>query len=1085
MFFGPFYLPTGVFFLCASLLYWKERNYCLQKRSETYRFYFGIFYSIFPLIISYLYITFIMRRTEGSEVYRLLALSIPILWTIFIFTFLVLIQYYNTLTFFTQTSIIHSFIGIAMIIIYNISIYLTYTKNSLAFIYIGFGVSFYLFFIFVFVGVTRWSYAKPSKSSTKEWRVIPFFIAALIITLYGSNFYLYSLLMAIVSVIFGAPMLVVCIWVFFKSTKFPESHWFIIVALIWLAVSYFIFIFPVVLISSTLFLFELVIVTNLVAVSKRWKYVLSKNIFPIFKYDISRETMYTSGKAVSMAYIVTLISMVYGLFITMAIPSSQLLGLSLVSVCILSITSITFHLYYSPYQKLSNLADYIDVIILEECSETAKQTLNPSPATSQNISTGSTLLNNENDNGHGIITRFRSLSTIDTNLFLSEFRQQDESDQLTSVVDDPPSISSSTPLHSRADLNPTQLWHVLRERWMRGIDHDREQLQIIKYQVTFFWILINGLIIRKRQHESKAALALASKINELLDQIQQIGCDYNICLDLEVELHMLENIRKRCIYRKYGREELDMIIPWTVDGVDNDNLAITNITLPIPPVLPVASTSENKIHITSEEEITHLFEYCKQNGSKYTDKMFVPPQALGQNVKVPNWGRASQFTEKPVLFDNQGNPSLCQRVMQGQLGDCYFMTALSVLGTQPERIYKIFRNPMIERNEISIDSCVELGIFCVEFYEEGKPVYIVVDDYLPLSNEMSILFGHSSHPNELWVPILEKAYAKFVGSYEMMKGGAVHLVVVDLTGGVGEEIQLTSKRGLRRIASGHMWSCIMEYWSRGDLLACGTTFESRLGNVPRSDLYHVDSNGLIPSHAYALLQVYEMDDIRLIKLRNPWGHAKWNGPWRDDDPQWTTRLKQLTKTPEQYEECGTFWISFEDFVRHFRYLFVCRMIQDWITKVVNSEWSHDTAGGCENYSTFRTNPQFGLLVKPNTSYNSEPVTLFMVLSQRGNSTYHHISFIVLDYNGRKVTCQNFYESVRRRNDHNGIWQPDLHINSREVSLEFKLDPKPYPYTIIPSTFHPNKMASFSLTLYCPYPETAIFPVDLNIDINRN
>ena len=48
-------------------------------------------------------------------------------------------------------------------------------------------------------------------------------------------------------------------------------------------------------------------------------------------------------------------------------------------------------------------------------------------------------------------------------------------------------------------------------------------------------------------------------------------------------------------------------------------------------------------------------------------------------------------------------------------------------------------------------------------------------------------------PNELWVPMLEKAYAKLHGSYEALDGGSVTAALVDLTGGIAETLDLTDE----------------------------------------------------------------------------------------------------------------------------------------------------------------------------------------------------------------------------------------------------------------------------------------------------
>lgn len=52
-------------------------------------------------------------------------------------------------------------------------------------------------------------------------------------------------------------------------------------------------------------------------------------------------------------------------------------------------------------------------------------------------------------------------------------------------------------------------------------------------------------------------------------------------------------------------------------------------------------------------------------------------------------------------------------------------------------------------------------------------------------------------------------------------------------------------------------------------------------------------HGLQAGHAYSILGAYKLSNgVKLLKMRNPWGEENYNGPWRDDDPQWTDALRQ-------------------------------------------------------------------------------------------------------------------------------------------------------------------------------------------------
>ena len=71
---------------------------------------------------------------------------------------------------------------------------------------------------------------------------------------------------------------------------------------------------------------------------------------------------------------------------------------------------------------------------------------------------------------------------------------------------------------------------------------------------------------------------------------------------------------------------------------------------------------------------------------------------------------------------------------------------------------------------------------------KGEWIDVVVDDKLPM-----IQRALPSHTGEWWVPLCEKAYAKFSGSYHRIIGGNTSWALTELTGGISVEIKVTYK----------------------------------------------------------------------------------------------------------------------------------------------------------------------------------------------------------------------------------------------------------------------------------------------------
>jgi hypothetical protein len=126
-----------------------------------------------------------------------------------------------------------------------------------------------------------------------------------------------------------------------------------------------------------------------------------------------------------------------------------------------------------------------------------------------------------------------------------------------------------------------------------------------------------------------------------------------------------------------------------------------------------------------------------------------------------------------VIYDNPGPAD----VKQGRCGDCYFLASLSAIAETPDRIKKIFLT-----NEVN-----EAGCYAVSLYINGEKRTVVVDDYFPYDGETKTwAFSQPSETkerrNEIWVLILEKAWAKVYGNYQRIEAGLAGEAMYPLTG---------------------------------------------------------------------------------------------------------------------------------------------------------------------------------------------------------------------------------------------------------------------------------------------------------------
>jgi len=122
------------------------------------------------------------------------------------------------------------------------------------------------------------------------------------------------------------------------------------------------------------------------------------------------------------------------------------------------------------------------------------------------------------------------------------------------------------------------------------------------------------------------------------------------------------------------------------------------------------------------------------------------------------WRRASDFLEGDyAVFDEGIGPA---DIRQGALGDCWFLCAIAALAEFPLLVEQI-----VETKEVNGDGCYRM-----KFCKNGQWQSVRVDDYFPCYPAAGPVYS-KSNGDELWVMLLEKAFAKLHGSYEAIKGG--------------------------------------------------------------------------------------------------------------------------------------------------------------------------------------------------------------------------------------------------------------------------------------------------------------------------
>eukprot|EP00437_Effrenium_voratum_P019888 CAMPEP_0181460028 /NCGR_PEP_ID=MMETSP1110-20121109/33129_1 /TAXON_ID=174948 /ORGANISM="Symbiodinium sp., Strain CCMP421" /LENGTH=943 /DNA_ID=CAMNT_0023584565 /DNA_START=32 /DNA_END=2860 /DNA_ORIENTATION=+ len=164
----------------------------------------------------------------------------------------------------------------------------------------------------------------------------------------------------------------------------------------------------------------------------------------------------------------------------------------------------------------------------------------------------------------------------------------------------------------------------------------------------------------------------------------------------------------------------------------------------------------------------------------FFDEEFPHSQQSIQEDKFPcEWisARDPILCDSPVLFDGIA-PS---DVYQGGIGDCWLIAAISCVCEFPGYV----RDHLFQTKELSNDGKYEIWLY---HWPTKEWRLVVIDDFIPCIPRKN---GWELHANprfakiksdKMYVCLLEKAFAKFSGSYNALRGGHGVAAWVAMTG---------------------------------------------------------------------------------------------------------------------------------------------------------------------------------------------------------------------------------------------------------------------------------------------------------------
>ena len=339
-----------------------------------------------------------------------------------------------------------------------------------------------------------------------------------------------------------------------------------------------------------------------------------------------------------------------------------------------------------------------------------------------------------------------------------------------------------------------------------------------------------------------------------------------------------------------------------------------------------------------------------QSGKLYEDPLFPPNKnsllgldsngkpidSKAYNEKAKNintnqigFARASEiFGNKYKLFSEKIE---MDDVIQGQLGDCYFLSSVANLCKFPSLIMRLFKTKETNKD----------GFYEIILHIDGKPQIVIVDDYLPVQIRTKTPVYAQSKGKEIWVMLLEKAWAKVNGGYANIISGLPCEALEFLTG-LGSLTYDTENMDADDINE-YKYEIVKNVQiadQNNCLISCSTTSNQNIEKV-----------GLVEGHAYTLVSFTQITTsqgkkVYLFRIRNPWSQGEWTGDWSDKSKLWDEKTKSQVNFKDK--EDGIFFMNDTDFFKYFTHVEICYILYDSIS----ATYTIDGAENLQNGSVF-------------------------------------------------------------------------------------------------------------------------------------
>ncbi|KAL7976770.1 hypothetical protein Chor_008719 [Crotalus horridus] len=432
----------------------------------------------------------------------------------------------------------------------------------------------------------------------------------------------------------------------------------------------------------------------------------------------------------------------------------------------------------------------------------------------------------------------------------------------------------------------------------------------------------------------------------------------------------------------------------------------------------------------------------------FSDKCGPLPLSPKQKAVFSRWIRPNDITNNPTMIYTVSSFSIKQTIVS----DCSFVASLAISAAYERRYNKKLITSIIypqnKKGEPEYNPC---GKYMVKLHINGVPRKVVIDDLLPVDHSGELLCSYSNNKNELWVSLIEKAYMKVMGGYDF-PGSNSNIDLQALTGWIPERIAMHSDN--QTFNKDSSFRMLYQRFHKGDVLITTAT-----GVMTDEE---GERWGLVPTHAYAVLDIREYKGLRFLQLKNPWSHLRWKGRYSENDiKSWTSELqKYLNFDPRTAQKIdnGIFWIAWEDLCKYYDVIYL-----NWNpglfkeSTCIHSTWDAKQGPVKDAYS-LANNPQYRLEVECPQGGAAVWVLLSRHITDKDDFAHNRefITMVVYKTDGKKI----YYPADPPP------YIDGIRINSPHYLTKITLtSPGTHTFTLVVSQYEKQNTIHYTLRVY--------------------